>query len=73
MSDLRDDYLKFKVDDYVMSEKKSIFSTLVKVLSIVLLVLLVAVLGGLGYKYLLKKENKTEKNRCCSNNRGFTG
>ncbi len=56
MNDIRDDYLKFKVDDDTVGGGGGIFSTIIKILAIILLLLLLVVLGGLAYKFLLKDD-----------------
>jgi len=54
MSDIRDDYLKFRVDDDRGSG--SLMSSAIKILVIILLVLLLIVLGAVAYKFLFKDE-----------------
>jgi len=56
MSDIRDDYLKFRVDDDEKS-KDSFISTIIKFLVIVLLLLLLVVLSAVAYKFLFKDES----------------
>ena len=59
MNDIRDDYLKFKVDDdTVGGSGGGIFSTIIKILAIILLLLLLVVLGALAYKFLFKDDIK---------------
>jgi len=55
MSDIRDDYLKFRVDD---DDQKSggFMSSAIKILVIILLLLLMVVLGAVAYKFLFKDE-----------------
>jgi len=57
MSDIRDDYLKFRVDDDEI-KKESFMSTAIKVLVIILLLLLLVVLGAVAYKFLFADNNK---------------
>ena len=57
MSDIRDDYLKFRVDDDQQSG--SFMSSAIKILVIILLLLLMVVLGAVAYKFLFKDEKAT--------------
>ena len=59
MSDIRDDYLKFRVDDEDRS-KDNIMSSAIKILVIILLVLLLIVLGAVAYKFLFKDEKTAQ-------------
>ncbi len=60
MSDLRDDYMKFNVDED-SSNDGSLMSTIIKALVVLLLLLGVIVLGAIGYKFLFKSEAKVVK------------
>ncbi len=61
MSDLRDDYMKFRVDDDVQSGG-SFMSMIIKTLVVLLLFLGVVVLGAIGYKFLFKSDTKVVNN-----------
>ena len=54
MSDIRDDYLNFRVDDE--SRSSGAMSSVIKILVIILLLLLLVVLAGVAYKFLFKDE-----------------
>jgi len=55
MSDIKDDYLKFRVEEDESSG--NLFNTIIKLLVILLLVILVIVIGGVAYKYLNTNTN----------------
>ncbi len=60
MDSIRDEYMKFNVDDD--NSSNSFMSTLIKALVVLLLLLAVIVLGAIAYKFLFKDENiKIEK------------
>jgi phage tail protein X len=63
MSNIRDDYLKFRVDDD--GKSGDTVNSLIKILVIILLILLLIVLGAVAYKFLFKSEdvanNQTKK------------
>jgi len=56
MSEIRDDYLKFSVDDDEKSGSNSFMNGIIKVLVLLLLVMGVVVLGAVAYKYLFKED-----------------
>ena len=55
MSDIKDDYLKFRVEEDESSG--SMFNTIIKLLVILLLLILLVVLGVVAYKYLNSDAN----------------
>jgi len=56
MSEIREDYLKFSVDDDEKSTNSSFINSIIKVLVLLLLVMGVVVLGAVAYKYLFKED-----------------
>jgi nucleoid-associated protein YgaU len=55
MSDIRDDYLKFRVEDDTKASG-GLIGSMIKILVIILLLLLLVVLGAVAYKYLFKDD-----------------
>ena len=60
MSDIRDDYLKFRVDDEA-SRSGGAINSAIKVLVIILLLLLLVVLGAAAYKFLFQDKESVVK------------